>query len=116
MKTWDLPTRFANGNRALPLLLQVIPFFIEKGVGTQGQAPEAHERRGTPELLLVQAKRFLAIGTEDVAVPARRAVLQQFLRRDGEIAGRPRARLRNGIVQRATHDDHLTRGERAHPC
>src|SRR5258708_2077683 len=116
MKTLDLTTRFANSDRALPLLLQAIPFFIEKGVGKQGQAPKAHKRSGTHELILVQAELFLAICKEDFDVPARRDVLQQPLRRGGEIAGRPIARLRNGIVQRTTHDDHLARVELAHAC
>jgi hypothetical protein len=62
MKTLDLTTRLANSDRALPLLLQAIPFFIEKGVGEQGEVPEAHERSGTHELILAQTGLFLAIG------------------------------------------------------
>lgn len=80
MKTLDLPTHFATGDRALPWLLHAISCFIEKGAGKQGQTPKAHERRGTHELLRVQAERFLAIGSEDVAVPARREMSQQPLR------------------------------------
>src|SRR5262249_3027772 len=33
MKVLDLATRLADGNGALPLLLQTVPLFIEKGVG-----------------------------------------------------------------------------------
>ena len=80
MKTLDLTTRFTKGDRTLPLLLQAIPLFIEKGIGKQGQAPKAHERSGTHELILVQAEFFLAIGKEDFNVPTCRDVLQQPLR------------------------------------
>ena len=44
MKTLDLAACLANGDGALPLLLQTIPFFLEKGVGKQGQTRSARTR------------------------------------------------------------------------
>ncbi len=70
MKTLDLAARLANGEGALPSLLQMSPFFIEKRVGEQGQTPEAHERGGTHELILIQAELFLAISKENFDVEA----------------------------------------------
>ena len=89
MKTLDLATCLADGDGALPLLLQTVPLFIEKGVGEQGQAPKAHKRGGTHELILIEAELFLAIGKEDFDVPARRDMRQQSLRRSVQITRAP---------------------------
>jgi hypothetical protein len=70
MKTLDLAARLANGDGALPVLLQTSPFFIEKRVGKHRQTPEAHERGGTHALILIQAELFLAISKEDFDVEA----------------------------------------------
>lgn len=58
-----------------------------------------------------QAEVFFADGKEDFDIPPSADVFQQALCRSFQIAGRPRARLRDGIVQRAAHDDHLAGGE-----
>ena len=70
MAALDLPSGFANGDMALPLFLQAVAFFLQQDRGQHDQGPEAHDRRGTQQLLLVQTQFFLAIPKKDFDIPA----------------------------------------------
>jgi hypothetical protein len=111
----EAPGVFHNGDMMLPRGLQTNPFFIQTGIGKQGQTPEAHECRSTHQLVLIQAEFLLAIGEEDFDLPSRTDVFQQALCRSLQIAGGPIARLGQGFLQRPMYDDYLTTVEFAHP-
>src|SRR6266487_2234715 len=114
MAALDLAPRFADGDGALPLLLQARPFFLQEDVGQQSQRPEAHDGERAHQLIVIQAQFLLAVSEEDFDLPARRDVREQGLKIGFQVTRGPGARLRQGRIERLPHDDDLTLRQLAH--
>src|SRR6266581_5072721 len=115
MATLDLTPGLANGDMALPLLLQTVALFLEEDIREHSQGPETHDGDGAHQLILIQAQFFFAIAKEDFDIPASSDVQEQGLWARFQITGSPIACLRHGVVQRLTHDHDLAPVQAAHP-
>src|SRR5438034_3512388 len=104
MATLDLTPGLANGDMALPLLLQTVALFLEEDIREHSQGPETHDGDGAHQLILIQAQFFFAIAKEDFDIPASSDVQEQGLWARFQITGSPIACLRHAVVQRLTHD------------
>src|SRR6266516_565882 len=79
MATLALTAGLANGDVALPLLLQAVALLLQEDIGQHRQGPQAHNGRRAHHLILIQAQFFLAIAEEDLNVPTSRDRGQQPL-------------------------------------
>ena len=77
MAALDLASCLANGDGALPLLLQARPLFLQEDVSQPGQRPEAHNGTHAHQLIVIQPQFLFAITEEDFDFPARRDVREQ---------------------------------------
>lgn len=77
MATLDLTPGLANGDMALPLVLQTVALFLEEDIREHPHCPEAHDRGGAHQLILIQAQFFLAIAKEDFDIEAGSDVQEQ---------------------------------------
>src|SRR5258708_38393922 len=115
MATLDLAARLTNGDMALPLFLQAVAFFLQEDIGQHRQGPEAHDRDGAHQLILIQAQFFLAIAKEHFNVPASSDMGEQQVWTGVQITRSEVTRLRERGIQRLAHDHHLAEVELAHP-
>src|SRR5260221_2219610 len=102
MPTLHFTPRLTNRDMTVPLCLQARTLFLQEDISEQGQCPEAHDGRGTHQLILIQAQFLFPIAKEDLNVPSRRDVRQEPLWTRLQITGGPIARLGDGRIQGLT--------------
>ena len=97
----------ADGHRVCPRLAQGRSLLLQKEIRGQHQGPEPQNGCGAHDLVLIQPQQFFSIAKKDFDAPPRHDVPHERGLVRGQIAGRPEAGLRQGRLERFTHNDHL---------
>src|SRR5262245_17297029 len=108
LATLDFTTCISNGDMTLPSLLEASTLFLKEDIGQHGQSPEAEDGGRTHELIVIQAKLFLAVAKEHFDVPPSRDMDKQRLWVSFQITGSEVACLRKWIIKRSSYNHHLT--------
>src|SRR5512145_2160358 len=96
-----------NRNRALPVLFEHSPLLFQEDVCRPHERPEANERLGADQLILIEAQQLLRVGEQNLDIPPCCQVTYKCLRVSLHVARRPKTRLSQLAIALLSDDDKL---------